>query len=216
MRHPLNHRTRSSAQEAFSSGLAGSDAIAPASQQQAVSWEFEQLGLSTKAISTILRKCPTYLNWDIEHDLQSAMQQWHKELGPDLEKALRRSPRLLSGTVAACQHHYSWLLSIGVQDPQKLILREPRLLGLRLQGLQDKINAFTAAGRSLEQVAALLEQHPRILLMQAQTVQEKLDFVAQILEVPVTSPDVLEFVMRAHGSSLFDSKVETHREWHFC
>ncbi len=213
MRHPFNSRTPSSAKVVSSSGLAGSDGIAPASQQQAVSREFEQLGLSKKAISTILRKCPTYLNWDIEHDLQPAMQQWHNELGPDLEKALRRNPRLLSCTLAACQDHYSWLQSIGVQDPQKVILREPRLLVLRLKGLQDKVNAFMAAGRSLQQVAALLEQHPRILLMQAQTLQEKLDFVAQILEVPVTSSDVLEFVMRVQGSCcLFNSNVETQRE----
>ncbi len=98
--------------------------------------------------------------------------------------------------MAACEDHYSWLLSIGVQDPQKVILREPRLLVPKLKGLQDRVDAFMAAGRSLQQVLALLEQHPCILRMQPQALQEKLDFVAQILEVPVTSSDLLEFVMR--------------------
>lgn len=214
MHHPLIRVPRSSAKAASLSGSAGSDGIAPpASQQQAVSWEFEQLGLSKKATSTILRKSPVYLKWDIEHDLQPAVQQWQDEVGQDLEKALRRSPHLLSCTVAARQQHYSWLLSIGVQDPQKLILKEPRLLRLRVKGLQDKVDALMAAGSSFQQVAALLEQHPRILLMQVHTLQKKLDFVAQILEIPVTSSEVFDFVMRVQSSScLFTSKVEIQRE----
>ncbi|KAL0020450.1 hypothetical protein WJX77_004429 [Trebouxia sp. C0004] len=214
MRHPFNRNARSSAKVPSLSGSAGGSGIAPpATQQQAVSQEFEQLGLSKKAVSTILNKYPTYLNWDIEHDLQPAIKQWHNELGPDLEKALRRNARLLSCTVTDRQHLYSWLLSIGVQDPQKLILREPRLLRYRVKGVQDKVNALMTTGSSLQQVAGLLEQHPCILLMQPQTLREKLDLVAQMLEVPVTSSDVLELVMRVNSSCcLLNSKLETQSE----
>ncbi|DBA74564.1 TPA: hypothetical protein ACH3X2_009441 [Trebouxia sp. C0005] len=84
---PLNLHTRSSAEAAVLSGLAGTDRVSPpASQQQAVFWEFQQLGLSEKAISSILKKYPAYLKWDVAQDLQPAIQQWHDQLGQNVEK----------------------------------------------------------------------------------------------------------------------------------
>lgn len=86
MRRPLNLTTHSSAEAAVLSGLAGSDRVSPsASQQQAVFREFQQLGLSEKAISSILRKYPAYLKWDVVQDLQPAIQQWQDQLGQDVE-----------------------------------------------------------------------------------------------------------------------------------
>jgi hypothetical protein len=118
MRRPFNLHTHSSAEAAFLSGLAGIDGVSsPASQQQAVSREFQQLGLSEKATSSILKKHPAYLKWDVVQDLQSAIQQWHDQLEQDVEKALRRNAHLLSYTAVRRQEHYAWLLSIGVQDP---------------------------------------------------------------------------------------------------
>ena len=148
-RRPFNLHTHSSAKAAFLSGLAGSDGVSPpASQQQAISREFQQLGLSEKATSTILKRYPAYLKWDVVQDLQPAIQQWRDQLGQHVEKALRRDARLLSYTAIRRQEHYTWLLSIGVQDPQKLIMKEPRILSYSLKAMQDKVNALVADGYS--------------------------------------------------------------------
>ena len=211
-RHPFNLHTHSSAKAAFLSGLAGSDGVSPpASQQQAISREFQQLGLSEKATSTILKRYPAYLKWDVVQDLQPAIQQWRDQLGQHVEKALRRDARLLSYTAIRRQEHYTWLLSIGVQDPQKLIMKEPRILSYSLKAMQDKVNALVADGYSSQQVAALFQQHTRIMLKTEEALQKQLRFVAHILEVPVTSSEVLEFVMTVN-TSLFASNVNTLRE----
>jgi len=214
MRRPFNLHTHSSAEAAFLSGLAGIDGVSPpASQQQAVSREFQQLGLSEKATSSILKKYPAYLKWDVVQDLQPAIQQWHDQLEQDVEKALRGDAHLLSYTAVRRQEHYAWLLSIGVQDPQKLSVKEPRILAYSLKAMQDRVNALVATGCSSQQVAALFEQHPRIMLKKEEALQEQLLFVAHILEVPVTSSEVLEFLIKVNGNSnFFASHVNTQRE----
>ncbi len=96
---PFNLYTHSSAKAAPLSGLAGSNEVSPpASQQQAVSREFQRLGLSEKATSSILKRNPAYLKWDVAQELQPASQQWHDQLGQNVEKALRRDACLLCCT----------------------------------------------------------------------------------------------------------------------
>ncbi|KAL0035333.1 hypothetical protein WJX77_001311 [Trebouxia sp. C0004] len=194
--------------------LAGSDGVSPpASQQQAVSWEFQQLGLSEKATSSILKIYPAYLKWDVVQDLQPAIQQWHDQLGQDVEKALRRDARLLSYTAVRREEHFAWLISIGVQDPQKLAVKEPRILRYSLKTMQDRVNALVATGCSSQQIAALIERHPSIILKKEEALQNQLLFVAHVLEVPVTSSEVLEFVMTVGAkSNFFTSNVNTLRE----
>ena len=217
-RRPFNLHTHSSAKAVPLSSFAGNDEVAPlASQQQAVSREFQRLGLSEKATSSILRRYPAYLKWDVVQDLQPAIQQWHDQLGQDVETVLRRDERLLSYTAARREEHYAWLLSIGILDPQKLIVRQPQILRYSLKAMQDRVAALIATGYSSQQVAALLEQHPRIMRKQEEALQKQLLFVADILEVPVTSCEVLEFVMTVGATSnFFASNVNTQREgWAF-
>ena len=79
--------------------------------------------------------------------------------------------------------------------------------------MQDKVNALVATGYSSQQVAALLEQHPRVMLKKEEALQKQLLLVADILEVPVTSSEVLHFVMKVNGkSSFFTSNINTQRE----
>ena len=82
-----------------------------------------------------------------------------------------------------------------------------------LKAMQDRVNALVATGCSSQQVAALFEQHPRIMLKKEEALQEQLLFVAHILEVPVTSSGVLEFLTKVNGNSnFFASNVNTQRE----
>ena len=128
-------------------------------------------------------------------------------------KLCGRDARLLSYTAFRREQHYAWLLSIGIRDPQKLILREPRFLQYSLKAMQDKVNALVATGYSSQQVAALLEHHPRVMLKKEEALQKQLLLVADILEVPVTSSEVLHFVMKVNGkSSFFTSNINTQRE----
>ena len=214
LRRPSNSRTHSSAEAASLPRFAGIDIVSPPdSQQQAVSREFQQLGLSEKATSSILKKHPAYLKWDVVQDLQPAIQQWQDQLGQDVERALRRDARLLCCTADRREEHYAWLLSIGIQDPQKLIDREPRILQYNLKAMQDRVSALVATGYSSQQVAALLEQHPRIMRKKEDALQKQLLLVADVLEVPVTSSEVLDFVMTVSATSnFFASNVNTQRE----
>ena len=213
---PFNLYTHSSAGVASLSGLAGTVGVSP-SQQKAVSREFQQLGLSEKATSSILNRHPAYLKWDVVQDLQPAIQQWQDQLGQHVEQALQRDARLLSYTAFRREQHYAWLLSIGIRDPQKLILREPRFLQYSLKAMQHKMNALVATGYSSQQVAALLEQHPRVMLKKEEALQKQLLLVADILEVPVTSSEVLHFVMKVNGkSNFFTSNINTREKaWPF-
>ena len=88
LHRPFNLYTHSSAGVASLSGLAGTVGVSP-SQQKAVSREFQQLGLSEKATSSILNRHPAYLKWDVVQDLQPAIQQWQDQLGQHVEQALR-------------------------------------------------------------------------------------------------------------------------------
>ena len=214
MRRPINLHTHRSAKAAVLSGLAGIDTVSPpASQQQAVSREIQQLGLSEKATSSILKKYPAYLKWDVLQDLQPAIQQWHDQLGQDVERALRSDARLLCCTADRREEHYAWLLSIGIYDPQKLIVREPRILQYSLKAMQDRVSALIATSYSSQQVAALLEQHPHIMRKKEEALQKQLLFVADVLEVPLTSSEVLDFVMTVEPTSnFFSSNVNTQRE----
>ncbi|KAL0038203.1 hypothetical protein WJX79_007997 [Trebouxia sp. C0005] len=73
----------------------------------------------------------------------------------------------------------------GVQDPQQLIVKEPRILGYSLKAMQDRVNALIATGCSLQQV----------------------------LEMPVTSSEVLDFVLTINpNSNFFACDVNTLRE----
>jgi len=169
--------------------------------------------LSEKATSSILKKHPAYLKWDVVQDLQPAIQQWHDQLEQDVEKALRGDAHLLSYTAVRRQEHYAWLLSIGVQDPQKLIVKEPQILRYSLKAMQDKVDALVATGRSSQQVAALLERHPCIMLKKEEALQNQLLFVAHVLQVPVTSSEVLDFVLTVGtNSNFFACNVNTLRE----
>ena len=214
LRRPSNSRTHSSAEAASLPRFAGIDIVSPPdSQQQAVSREFQQLGLSEKATSSILKKHPAYLKWDVVQDLQPAIQQWQDQLGQAVERALRRDARLLCCTADRREEHYAWLLSIGIQDPQKLIDREPRILQYNLKAMQDRVSALVATGYSSQQVAALLEQHPRIMRKKEDALQKQLLLVADVLEVPLTSSEVLDFVMTVGATSnFFASNVNTQRE----
>ena len=79
--------------------------------------------------------------------------------------------------------------------------------------MQDKVRALVALDYSSQQVAALCQQHPRIKFKKEEALQEKLRFVAHILEVPVISSEVLEFVMPFNvNSNVFASNVNTQRE----
>ncbi len=111
------------------------------------------------------------------------------------------------------EEHYACLLSIGILDPQKLIVRRPQILQYSLKAMQDRVAALVATRYSAQQVAGLLERHPGIMLKKEEAFQKKLLFVADVLEVPLALSEVLDFVMTVGAiSNFFASNVNTQRE----
>ncbi|DBA69141.1 TPA: hypothetical protein ACH3X2_013050 [Trebouxia sp. C0005] len=115
-------------------------------------------------------------------------------------------PILLSGVKSTMPGYY--LLGFRI-----LIVKEPRILRYSMKAMQDRVNALVATGHSSQQVAALLDRHPFIMLKTEEALQNQLLFVAHVLEVPVTSSEVLNFVLAMRtNSNFFACNVNTLRE----
>ncbi len=81
--------------------------------------------------------------------------------------------------------------------------------------MQAKVMAIVAAGIPEDRIGAVVGRHPRILWSAIETSIGTLDFVAEVLEVPVSSSELTKFVLGAHNR-LFTATWSTQQAGLAC
>ncbi len=170
----------------------------------------QDCGFSAALSKQLLDAHPTYVRWDLEAELRPAVVAWQHELGlQQMAKTWQAVPGLLAYPTSKLHELCAWLTSLGVQDAKKLVLRSTNLLEADLNTLQEKAAAmFAWVQIPPTNIAAILQRHPCVLIGAPETTQRRIELVASVLEVPVSSPEVAKLLLSA-SQHMFSVKTST-------
>ena len=163
---------------------------------------FTHLPLTKAQADTVMRRYPSYLNWDVDQELKPRIHEYSNRVGNKaLAKMICASPSLLLHPVSKVDMLSAWLQSLGVQAPHKIVVNYTVVLSLKLETLQGKVNELQLMGVPQAYIGRIIERHPLILLSSNQQTQQRLTFFAQVFEVPQASNELLDILSKTPDSS---------------
>ncbi|KAL3162626.1 hypothetical protein ABBQ38_15490 [Trebouxia sp. C0009 RCD-2024] len=171
---------------ATSKSVANSEAAAAA---------FREAGIPDEVTTKVLQQYQPYQRWDIDSKLRPALKLWVNQLGSQqLSARLKQMPRLLVRTPQESSNVYLWLASVGV-DAEKIQKQAPRVMTRQLSQVQSTLWAMQELLQLTdEQLPALFSQQKYCLLRTPEYAAQTLNTLAELLQVPVASPQVLDVV----------------------
>jgi len=164
-------------------------------------------------VDSILQSCPAYLEQDVDSELRPSISRLRHLLGSKLlAKALNNhnkldNPRLLLRPLSEFEALCNWLASLGVHDPQPMLLRRPQLFKAKVDSLKATV-ACLRTSMPLVDVGQLISRRPpQVLSSSADSVQEKLSFIAEVLEASQTSEAFSDFISTSCHQRLFSTPL---------
>ncbi|KAL3135117.1 hypothetical protein ABBQ32_008058 [Trebouxia sp. C0010 RCD-2024] len=190
----------------------------PVANSEAAAAAFREAGIPDEVTTKVLKQYPYYQRWDIDTKLRPALKLWVNQLGSQqLSARFERIPRLLLRTPEESSDIYLWLASVGV-DAEKIQKQVPRVMTRQLSQVKSIVWAMQELLQLTdEQLPALFSQHKYCLLRTPEYAGQTLNTLAELLQVPVASPEMLGVLMASdHNLFMMNPALIHERISFFC